>query len=470
MHRSRQKAFQSLNVAAVGGPARGVRTRRAAGNPRGQLFPGILLALQALVLIVPQGLDYSQSTDMAMPTEGDAFDRFIWMFLLAGALYLLVKNKATSIALLKRFNPFIMVFLGLAILSALWSIAPDVTIRRAYRFATVLLVCMAFMVQGWNRERYQRFARVGLTLILFASLIFCLVAPQYAVHTQPAPELKGAWRGITEGKNILGPLASDAIIFWLHAWLAKESKPLAAGSGILLALFLLLKTRSDSSILATAFGVGFMLLLLWRSGNLRRYMPYIVGLFASAIGVYALAVLNILPGSATILSPIALITGKTLTFSNRTAIWAVLEAHIHLHPWLGTGFGAYWYDSPDSPSQEMVRLIFFYPTEGHNGYLDVINDTGYIGFMVLICYFISYLRQSLYLMRRDRYQAALYLTLIFRGFLGDLSESHWFFVLNIGFLLMTFATAAVSRSYLEARREDSAARRSRVPGRPGIPR
>jgi exopolysaccharide production protein ExoQ len=458
-----------------GRPGPAVSARRRLSNAGGRLFPSILLTIQAMELICPQGFDYSQSLTASMPTEGDSLDRFVWMFLVLGALYLLIKNKQTTVTLLKRFNPFILVFLGLAALSVIWSIEPGVTIRRVYRFATVLMVCMAFMVQGWDRERYQKFARLGLTFILIASFIFVLAAPQYAVHTQPAPELKGAWRGITEGKNILGPLAADAIIFWLHAWLAKESKPLTAAGGMLLGMFILYKTRSDSSMFATAFGIPFMLLLLRQGGGMKRYMPYIVGLFASAIGVYALAVLNILPGSATILSPITLITGKTLTFSNRTAIWAVLEAHIRLHPLLGTGFGAYWYDSPESPSQDMIRLIFFYPTEGHNGYLDVINDTGYVGFMVLICYFVSYLRQSLYLLRRDKYQAALYLTLIFRGFIGDLSESHWFFVLNIGFLLMTFATAAVSRSYMQARAEESAARGVRAqpragPRRPGFAR
>src|SRR6185437_9073354 len=214
-----------------------------------------------------------------------------------------------------------------------------------------------------------------------------------------------------------------------------------------------------------------MLLLLWQAGGtLRRYMPYVVGLFALVIGAYALAVLNLIPGSDTLLKPVTLLTGKTLTFSNRTAIWAVLEAHIRLHPWLGTGYGAYWYDSPDSPSQEMVRVLYFYPTEGHNGYLDVINDTGYVGFCLLIAYFISYFRQSLHLMRHDRYQAGLYLTLIFTAFLSDLSESHWFNVLQIGFLLMTLATAALARSYLQTQAGSTSLHRLKRIRTTGTPR
>lgn len=464
--RNRQNPFQSAQLPSARIPAAATGVRRAPiRRAGGYVFPVILLVVQVVMLMVPQGFNYSQASGGGgMPTEGDPMDRFGWMFLILGAVYVLARNRPTTRALLKRFNPFILAFLGLALLSALWSIAPVVTLRRDYRFATVLLVCMAFVVQGWHRQRYQNVARGLLTVILIASLIFVLVAPEYAIQAQTAAELKGAWRGVTEGKNILGPLASDALILWLHGWISKEVKPASAASGMLLSLFMLVKSRSDASILSTVFGVPFMLLLLWQAGSMRRYLPYVVSLFAVTVLLYALAVLHLMPGSDTLLRPVALLTGKSLTFSNRTGIWAVLEAHIKLHPWLGTGFGAYWYNSPDSPSQEMVRLLYFYPTEGHNGYLDVINDTGYIGFAVLLCYFASYLRQSLYLIHVDKYQAALYLTLLFRGFLGDLSESHWFNVLNIGFLLMTFATAALSRSYMQARMERAAALR------PGAPR
>lgn len=459
MHAGQQKADFTRPLGLSGRIARAAARAPAAGGG-GHLLPAILLTVQALILIVPQGFDYRQQIDggnPAMPTEGDPLSQTTWVLLMLGGLYLLFRNRSRVLPLLKHFNPYIIAFFGLATLSVLWSIAPDVTLRRVYRFGTVLVVCMAFTVQGWHPRRYQNVARALLTLLLVASVIFVWAAPQYGIQAQLAPELKGAWRGITDGKNILGPLASDAVILWLHAWLSKESKRAVAASGLLLSVFVLIKTRSDDSVLATAFGVPFMLLLLRPAGSLRRYMPYIVGLFAATIALYALAVLNLIPGSATLLSPIPLLTGKSLTFSNRTVIWAVLEAHIRLHPWLGTGYGAYWYDSPGSPSQDMIRYLYFYPTEGHNGYLDVINDTGYAGFCILIGYFISYIRQSVYLLRRDKYQAGLYLTLIFTAFLSDLSESHWFNVLQIGFLLMTLATAALARSYLQARAESAAA-------------
>jgi hypothetical protein len=99
----------------------------------------------------------------------------------------------------------------------------------------------------------------------------------------------------------------------------------------------------------------------------------------------------------------------------------------------------------------MLTMLYFYPTEGHNGYLDVVNDLGLAGGLCLLGYFYHYVKTSLKLFTLDRYQAGLYLTLLFRGFIADMSESHWFSVLSVDFVIMTLATVALSRSLLQSR-------------------
>jgi O-antigen ligase len=99
----------------------------------------------------------------------------------------------------------------------------------------------------------------------------------------------------------------------------------------------------------------------------------------------------------------------------------------------------------------MLTRLYFYPTEGHNGYLDLINDLGLAGGACLFAYFFSYVRDSLRLLLLNRYQAGLYLTLLFRGFIADMSESHWFSVLSVDFVIMTLATTCLARSLLQAR-------------------
>jgi hypothetical protein len=58
-------------------------------------------------------------------------------------------------------------------------------------------------------------------------------------------------------------------------------------------------------------------------------------------------------------------------------------------------------------------------------------------------------RQGLLMMRFDRYQGGLYVTLLFRGFMADMSESHWFLALSVDFIIMSLATTALARGLLQ---------------------
>ena len=47
--------------------------------------------------------------------------------------------------------------------------------------------------------------------------------------------------------------------------------------------------------------------------------------------------------------------------------------------------------------------------------------------------------------------AALYLALVFQQAITNLSETHWFSVLSIDFVIMSFASAALARGLLDQR-------------------
>jgi len=93
----------------------------------------------------------------------------------------------------------------------------------------------------------------------------------------------------------------------------------------------------------------------------------------------------------------------------------------------------------------------FYPGSAHNGYLEVVNDLGWVGLTCLVAYIVTYVRQSLRLLEIDRHQGALYLALFFQQAITNLSETHWFSVLSVDFVLMTLATTALARALLEHR-------------------
>ena len=148
----------------------------------------------------------------------------------------------------------------------------------------------------------------------------------------------------------------------------------------------------------------------------------------------------LVPGSDLVLSPVTALTGKDLSFSGRTAIWDIINAHIAERPLLGSGYGAYWIGPvPYSPSYEFVTRLYFYPTQSHNGYLEVVNDLGVTGGLCLLGFLVVYLRQSLALLKTDLAQAALFLSLFFQQLVANLSEARWFLSTSADFAIMVLS-------------------------------
>jgi len=458
------------------GPAAAVAQRvrvaaPVAGSTKGSIFATLAIWVLVVFMIVPEGFEY-RVVSAGMPTEGSPMSRVTWLALLGFGIVVVARRWTQAKALLRQVNPYLLCFVALAIASVLWSIEPSVTIRRLIRLLTFVLDAMALALLPWSTTRFQSVLRPILTIMLLGSIFFALTSPELALEHLQQAELIGAWRGLATQKNGLGSLAAMATLLWVHAWLSRDSKLWAVLIGAGSAVLCLIMSRSSTSLMATVFACILLLMLLRSPLALRRYMPYLIGVFVVALLLYSLAVLNVVPGLGFVLQPITVITGKDLTFSGRTAIWAVINEHIGYRPLLGTGYGAYWIGPVvTSPSYDMIRRLYFYPTEGHNGYLDIINDLGFVGGMVLLGFLLTYLRQGLRLFSSARAQGALYLALLFEQLIANLSESRWFNVLTIEFVILTMATVAMGRELLQQHVQAGALARALGMGRrrPGHP-
>jgi O-antigen ligase len=373
---------------------------------------------------------------------------------------------------LGALNPFLLLFVALAVASIAWSIAPEVTVRRDIRLITILAVCIAFSLAGWHARRFQNVLRPALTLVLLGSVVFGLAAPALAIHQELAPELGGAWRGLANHKNTFGAIACATLILWLHAWMAGETRTWRALCGCALAAACLALSSSSTAMISAIAGGAVLLLLLWSPRSAQPYMKYLIAFAMLVLVIYALAILRLIPGLSLLLAPITLTTGIDMTFTGRSEIWALIVERIQLNPLLGVGYGAYWIGPvPESPSYEFIwRMGSFYPGSAHNGYLDVANDLGGTGLLCLLGYIVVHLRQSLRMLVADKPLGALFLALFLQQALVNLSESHWFNVLSLQFALMTLATAALARRPGRAacgrrgRRSRLSARRRANPG------
>jgi exopolysaccharide production protein ExoQ len=423
-------------------------------DDRHSLFLAGMMWVLIVLMIVPEGFDYQGLATAGAPSAGGPISRMLWLGLLALSAVIILWRAGLAWLLARTLNPFFMLFVALAIASVAWSIDPALSIRRLIRLSTFVLACTAFVLVSWHARRYQNVVRPILTIVLLGSIIFGLVLPSLAIHQESSAELVDAWHGLANHKNGLGALACVALIFWFHAWLTREVKWLPALVGGAIATTCLVLSRSSTSLAATVFVMIFLLVLLRSPHGLRPYMPYLVAMLVAIFLLYALAILDLIPGLGALMTPVTLLTGKDMSLTGRTQIWAIIAEHIRYHPFLGTGYAAYWTAEPvpGTDSYAFVwRMGSFYPGSAHNGYLEVVNDLGWVGLTCLFAYIVMHVRQSLQLLGIDRNQAALYLALFFQQAITNLSESHWFSVLSVHFLLLALATTALARGLLEHR-------------------
>jgi O-antigen ligase len=393
--------------------------------------------------------------------------RNIKVGMIAMSVYIIATRWSLTRWLAKTINIGAVAFLILALLSAVWSIEPAATILRFISLASVVLVCFAACVAGWHHRRFQQLAIPPLMFILVVSLVVGIVLPDRIAEIGNDISQRNAWHGITHGKNEFGMIASLGVIICFNKWLSQEGRTLWAIAATAVALACLLLSRSDTSQFATIVAVVPMVLVMRVAVIRQRYATYVVVSIAALILLYELVVQDMIPGVNTLLTPITSLAGKDTTFSARTLIWKIIKEHIQAAPYLGTGYGAYWLGPfPQSPSYVFLSLMYFYPMEAHNGYLEIVNDLGYMGLVCLLVFVFWFMRQALQLMRIDQSQAALYLALLFQEMVINMSESDWFSRSNT-FAVLFLAATCLSRGLLNVQRPTQVAGSERQHGNYG---
>jgi len=431
--------------------------RRGEGLGQDRIF-SFLTATIAWVMIVmmsvPGNPDYFV-TGIVIGGDANPVTRSLWLAVFALSVAILLLRMSMALRLVRQVNVFFLLFIALATVSIMWSIDAGQTGVRLFRLMVMTAAVLAIATVGWDLRRFQELIRPPVTLLLAGSIVFCLLRPDIAIHHDPEPELLNAWKGMFPTKNALGGAAAFGFIFWAHAWLTRETGRAKAVLGACIAAVCLVKSRSSTSTIATVLSVMAMLLLMRSPGSMRRSVRYLSTALIVMILLYSLAMLKVVPGSDFILSPIPLITGKSLTFSNRATIWAAVLEHVRLRPWFGSGYSAYWLVGLPTPYDEsysvIAKLDGFYPGSAHNGYLQILNDLGIAGLVVLLGYIAVFFRQAMRLYAINREQGALFLCVLLQQATINLSEPLWLNVLLVDFLFVSMATSCLARSLLEAR-------------------
>lgn len=250
------------------------------------------------------------------------------------------------------------VFALLAFASAVWSPVPASTLALAGYLSATILVGGVLAVAGPIRFVVRHVA-VVLAAISIASLGLLAAAPDLATSSIGRFAGLFAWNSDLGLAAAVGFTAAVATAFTSH-------RPLAWYAVAGLQLGVLAMAQSATSIAAAA-AAGVMLVLFAPRTAISWFWRTMLALVAVGGIVWQFG-----QGAASPLDAL----GKDSTLTGRTDIWAVLQ--IAQPPtWLGTGAGGFWSD-PNRVTP-ITTVLGFNPGHPHNGYLQALQDLGWIG-------------------------------------------------------------------------------------------
>lgn len=258
--------------------------------------------------------------------------------------------------------------LAVAVCSTVWSLQPDVTMRRlvAITFTTLAGVLLA---ERFEWPKTLEILGTCYAVVVGMSFFFGLVMPAYGVMSSDFP---GAWRGVYGGKNQLGYAMSLATPTLLACAIANPQRRklwlgFAAG-----ALALIVLSTSKTALLSCMAGLCFLpVIALCRRhpalGTLAVFGAVsLVGLFAAILVLAPELVFKLI--------------GRDATFTGRTLIWDAVKRQIDLQPLTGYGYGAVWDDqSHRGPVAWISKNQGFTIFSAHNTVLGVWIELGLIG-------------------------------------------------------------------------------------------
>ena len=304
---------------------------------------------------------------------------FPLLFLSSSLCILTKRSKVYSII---RKEKILMLFLLWCILSIAWSIDPLTTSKRLFRTLTLFTVTLSLLAHTTSTKEILSYIKPILYLYVFSSLVVCLTIPG-AIDADFQ-----TWRGFTTTKNSLGQ--DSVVCILLSFFIFKREtgyQKIIAAMILFFSIALLFGSMSVTSI--TSFLVVSLVGLIFISDTI--FEPIGLGRKTSLIIIsFIIGILTFIVFFAPIiLELIANFAGKNLTFTGRTILWAEMILEISKHLYFGVGYQAFW--NINNPSLIYLYKIFVWlPNEAHNGYIDIINETGLVGLIIFFTVLIKY--------------------------------------------------------------------------------
>ena len=318
---------------------------------------------------------------------GSPLDRMFLVALTLAALAVLVRRRFKWAAAL-RSQWLLVVLLGYMLVSAAWSDIAGISVRRWSREVIIVVMALALLSERHPRETVESLLRRSAYILMPFSLLLIKYYPSLGVIYAPWSGMQ-MWAGVSAHKNGLSAVCVVSAFFLLWAVFRRwrlGSSPRMGMPGwadvvvLLLSLYLLRGDEgaySAASLATMAIGVLALVGLL----SLRRTREAPPGVLVVSAVMVLLALGASAPfvgGSNTAVVSSAL--GRDATLTGRTDTWAELLPVVKDSPLLGSGFGSFWTTD---------RRDYYEMSHGHNGYLDVLLELGFVGLSLWVAWLLS---------------------------------------------------------------------------------
>ena len=340
------------------------------------VFVFFLALTGALVPLLRQGSGSSAST-----AEGDPITQLMWLAVYAVAFVWGLTRWRRFLAVATK-DKLLLLLIALAVVSVLWSAAPEVTLRRGIALTGTTLVGIGLAARFGFAELLRLLAwALGIAAVL--SLLFALALPSYGISSDSLTQ--GDWKGVFDHKNTLGKAMSLSAIVFLLLALSSRGYRWLLWAAFALSFALIVLSGSKTALSVTV--VLIVLLPLFGALRLTTTLALSISIFVAlfAAGMMALLGAN--------LESLLTFLGKDLTLTGRTTVWAVVVDTIQERPWLGYGYNGFWLGT-EGPSFRVWLATGEPYYDSHNGIMDLWLDLGAVGVAVFLIGFFRALGRA----------------------------------------------------------------------------
>jgi O-antigen ligase len=396
----------------------------------------VIIVSPLLIVFIPQppaGTTFvSQLQSMMTPRPEH---RIFWPAIVAISVVLAARNHFRLVRL--TWPPHIiclLAYLAFCGASILWAFKPEFSLTR---FVLQVMIIIPIIIPAMLAARTADIMRGVFLCFAFASIVNI-----FFVHDQrPLLDENGnivGYPGYFSFKGILGECAAITFLLSLYEMLYPGVRRVVGISVAVIAIYLVFPSHSKGS-LAIAIIAPVLAVITLIAAKKMRISPAIV-LLPIPLCYEAWSYID-----ANIIERISWHIYGNYNLSGRTVIWDFVRYELGRKPLLGWGFGSFWQVGPDGPSLvEGPGWVSQMPS-GHNGYLDVKLELGYVGFPFLIIFIMATLHAIRRVADRDLTRAWLLLALALFVIITNTLESVWMRGQDMQWLLFLILVAEIGR-------------------------